>query len=95
MRNLALREQGRNAEWTHPAIYWAAMDVGPFDMRTAGYPQLRSRWEKALDAQMREREIKPVPPAPQALPAPDLKPMPPEIKAKLAELTNHIRMKKG
>ena len=94
VRNLALREQGRDADWSHPAIYWASVDIGSYDMRHVGYPGLRSRWEKALDKQLREGNHAPIPPAMKALPVPVGKPSP-EVRAKLAELTNHLRMKKG
>ena len=93
VRNLAMREQGRDAPWSHPAIFWAAQDVGSFDMRNTSYPAIRGRWEQALDKHMRERDPKPVPPAMKALPAAPTTGMPPEIRAKLKDLIQHMKMK--
>lgn len=94
VRNLAKREQGINADWTHPAIFWAACDIGSFDIRTNSYPALRSRWEAALDKHMRDRNSQPVPPAAKALPPIATKGPPPEIKERLKELIAHMRMNK-
>jgi hypothetical protein len=35
--------------WAHPAIYWAAMDFGWYDLRQATYGQAAHRWKKLLD----------------------------------------------
>jgi hypothetical protein len=93
VRNLAQREQGKNPPWTHPAIYWAAVDVGSYDMRHNSYPALRTRWEQALDKQMREREHRPIPPAFKALPAAAPSGPSPEIREKMKSLLQHMKMK--
>ena len=93
IRNLALREHGIDAEWSHPAVFWAAQEIGSFDMRSNSYPSIRTRWENVLGKHMRNRDTKPVPPAMKALPPPPVSGPPPEIKAKLQELVNHLRMK--
>jgi hypothetical protein len=93
VRNLALRDQGIDAEWSHPAIFWATVDVGSYDMRSVSYPGIRARWEKALDKQMRERSHKPVPPAFKALPPAAPKGPSPEVREKMKELLQHMKMK--
>jgi hypothetical protein len=94
VRNLALRDQGRDAPWSHPAIFWAAVELGSFDMRNNSYPTIRARWERALDHYMRERDHKPIPPAMKALPPMATSGPPPEIRAKLKDLIDHMKMKK-
>lgn len=74
VNNLRLREQGEDPEWEHPAIFWAAMDVTHFDMRSQPYTALRSRWERALSTRLAQGRWDAIPPTPKQLPAPPFKP---------------------
>jgi len=56
--------------WSHPAIYWAAVRVGRYDILSNGYQIMRSRWETALRAVMEQGRWDPVPEPRAALPAP-------------------------
>lgn len=70
VRNLAARARGDDSEWSHPALFWAALAVGQFDLMGTSYPNIKTRWEAALQEEMNRTDIKPVPPAMKALPAP-------------------------
>lgn len=35
--------------WSHPAIYWAAIDFGQFELRNSSYSQAANRWKRLLD----------------------------------------------
>ncbi len=43
-----LREEGRDA-WSNPAIYWAAVEFGSFDLRNLSYDVAKARWVKCID----------------------------------------------
>lgn len=64
------RAHGRQGEWSHPAVYWAAQEVGPYDIRTQGYSVLGKRWQAALDKHLKRNDLQPVPEPSAALPAP-------------------------
>jgi hypothetical protein len=40
--------------WPHPAIYWAALDFGQFELRNVSYGQAAKRWQKLLDNRLRD-----------------------------------------
>lgn len=50
------REQGEMGEWSHPAIFWASVKVGAFDLKNQSYSQIKARWEKALSDEMEKKE---------------------------------------
>ena len=64
------REQGEVGIWTHPAIFWASVKVGAFDLKNSSYSSIRARWEKALDEQMQKGQWDEIPKPMIALPAP-------------------------
>lgn len=45
----ALRAKGR-AAWSHPAVYWAACDMG-YELRNGTYAQHRKRWDALMARQ--------------------------------------------
>lgn len=67
-QQMRLRADGKD-QWTKPALYWAALKVGEFDMLNLAHGQLIKRFTAALDEVLRG-EIRPVPPRAVALPAP-------------------------
>lgn len=70
-RNMALRDAGQNPQWQHPAIFWAAVEFGGYDLRHSGYtPGVRARWERLLAAELAKGEWRPLPVVLPALPAP-------------------------
>lgn len=44
--------QEQIGEWSHPAIFHAAVMIGQHDMLNLSYQQLKIRWEKALSEQL-------------------------------------------
>jgi hypothetical protein len=64
------RERGEMGSWSHPAIYWAAVKVGFFDLKNSGYGQLQKRWENALQAIFDAGTHEPIPAPALALPSP-------------------------
>ena len=69
VEQLRRREHG-NDRWSHPAIYWAAVSIGSFDMRNATWVWIKSRWTATLKAELEKREWPAVPTPMAALPAP-------------------------
>lgn len=63
------RAAGRPGEWSHPAIFWAAHQLGQA-IGDQPYGQLRPRWERALEDWLARTEWPPIPPVVAALPAP-------------------------
>lgn len=92
VRNMRERDQGRNPPWSHPAVYWAAVEVTYFDMRQSTYSAIKARWERALEDQLRQRAWPEIPQALPALPAPAKGSGPsPAVRERLASL---IRIKR-
>ncbi|MGI4812128.1 MAG: replication protein P [Janthinobacterium lividum] len=63
------RQTGKDM-WSDPAIFWAAMKVGEWDMVSSSFAQLRPRFEAALKAVLAQGEVLPVPPRVEAIAAP-------------------------
>lgn len=63
------RETGEDV-WSHPAVYWAAVKIGAFDLNNLAWSEIKNRWTHALDEMRRRENIEPVPPRMVALPAP-------------------------
>jgi hypothetical protein len=98
LANLRKRERGGNPEWTHPAIYWAASEVGGHDMRTLPYHHIKARWERTLKAQLSKSEWPPIPVALLPIAAPEKVKPHPEALAKIKALADSMRVgrkKKG
>lgn len=69
VKQISLRDSGRD-EWSHPAIYWAAVEIGAFDLRNSSWSGIGKRWTAALSAQLAKGSWHPVPQRAAALPAP-------------------------
>ncbi len=52
VRGMQARARGDKGEWSHPAIYYAAVRIGQFDLLNLAYTQLEQRWHKALGDQL-------------------------------------------
>ena len=64
------RERGEVGTWTHPAIFWASVAVGAFDLKTHPYAQIKGRWESALNAELGKGSWAEIPAPMPALPPP-------------------------
>lgn len=92
VRQLRARENGED-KWSHPAIFWAACEVGQFDLLGSHYGAIKNRWGDALRKQLEKREWPPVPEKRIELPAPGkTAPAPEKVRAMLDELRQKMAM---
>lgn len=66
---MAARRKGDTGDWPHPAVYWAAVEIGG-DLLSQGWQALRGRWEAAYRAQLARTGWEAIPAPAAALPAP-------------------------
>lgn len=91
VQQMALRDQGRD-RWSHPAIYWAAITVGSFDLRNASWSAIKGRWSRLLQAELSKGEWPEVPPRMAALPAPgETMPDPAKVEAAIRQANKAMR----
>jgi hypothetical protein len=64
------REKGEIGEWSHPAIFWASVKIGSFDLKNQTYSNIKARWERALDEEINKGQWSDIPQAQIALPPP-------------------------
>lgn len=79
------RRRGEVGQWSHPAVYWAAVRVGSHDLLNCGYSVMQARWERALSEELSRGEWAAVPTPAVALPAPGATYATPEQAAKALE----------
>lgn len=48
VKQMRARADGADA-WSDPAIYWAAAEIGEFDLRSLAYPVIKGRWKDSLN----------------------------------------------
>lgn len=70
VNGVVAREKGEMGEWSHPAIFWASVKVGSFDLKNQTYSNIKARWERALDEEINKGEWSDIPQAQIALPPP-------------------------
>jgi hypothetical protein len=61
LNGLMARDRGEVGVWSHPAIFWAAVRVGAFDIKNATYPQIKGRWESALGDELEKSQWPEIP----------------------------------
>lgn len=66
---MRLREDGRD-QWSHRAVYWAAVEFGTWDLRNASWQTAKGRWTRLLAEKLAQQDLPEVPPRRDALPAP-------------------------
>lgn len=69
VNGVVAREHGNIGEWSHPAIFWASVKVGAFDLKHQTYSQIKTRWESALSEEMAKSAWSAIPKPMIALPA--------------------------
>lgn len=77
---LVQREAGQMGEWTHPAVFFAALKMGPA-VRGGDWSRHRKAWTRVLQGEI-SRGWRTIPPAPQKLPEPVFEPVPAPETAK-------------
>lgn len=55
------RDAGEMGIWSSPAVFWAAVEVSAFDLKSMTYSAIRGRWEKSLDFQVSRNEWESIP----------------------------------
>ncbi|HJV73143.1 MAG TPA: hypothetical protein VJ654_02890 [Noviherbaspirillum sp.] len=70
VNGMQAREKGEKGQWSHPAVFWAAVQISAFDLKNQSYSQLKTRWEKTLAEEMAKGEWAAVPEPMLALPEP-------------------------
>lgn len=70
VNGVVAREHGNLGEWSHPAIFWASVKIGAFDLKHQTYSQIKTRWEAALSEEMAKNAWSAIPKPMIALPAP-------------------------
>lgn len=73
VNGVATREQGLMGEYSHPAIFWAAVKIGAFDLKHQTYSAIKGRWESTLSQEMAKGEWSAIPEPMIALPPPESK----------------------
>jgi len=63
------RETGDDV-WTSPAIYWAAVTIGAWDLRNATYGAIKARWSRVFQEEMEKGKWPAIPAKAIALPSP-------------------------
>ncbi|MFL9890210.1 hypothetical protein [Paraburkholderia sp. RL17-381-BIF-C] len=69
VEQMAARRNGID-QWSSPAIYWAAVRIGEFDLLSLSHAQIKPRFASALAKVIEGGEIPPVPARVPALAAP-------------------------
>ena len=83
VQQMAARESGGD-RWSCPAIFWAAVTIGSFDLRNATWGTIEKRWSKVFQAELDKGEWQPVPARAIALPPPGATTANPEKVAAIA-----------
>lgn len=65
-----IRRETGSDRWSSPAIFWAAVTIGSFDIRNSAWAVIEKRWRKVLQAELDKGEWQPIPERVIALPAP-------------------------
>lgn len=91
VQQMRAREEGKD-EWSSPAVYWAAVEFGLWEMRHSGFDRAKARWTRILDAQLARDTLPAVPPRMEALPEPGKTIADPEkVRAMIDELKSRIQ----
>ncbi len=95
VRQMRRRDDGTDA-WSAPAIYWAAVEFGSWELKQASWDRAKARWTRILDEKLAIRDLPAVPPRMDALPAPGQTIANPEkVRELLAGLRQRMAMPKG
>lgn len=69
VEQMARRESGRD-HWSHPAIYWAAVKIGAYDLSRKALRDLEAEWRKYFSDQLALGQWPEIPERLPALPSP-------------------------
>jgi hypothetical protein len=84
------RENGKEGEWTHPAVYRAGREFA-YELRTRSFQEMRKRWEWLLCKEFRKGWGGEIPPSLARIAAEAKgKPPPVDVRERLASLRTEI-----
>lgn len=85
---MRIRLEGKGADvWSRPAVYWAAVAIGWYDLNSTAWEQIKTRWTNALT----NAKTDPIPEYLAALPAPGKQTVTKdEAKDRMAELKSRV-----
>lgn len=70
VHGMSCRRGGEIGQWSHPAIYWAAVATGTHDLLNSTYSTMKARWERAFSDELSKGQWAAIPEVREALPAP-------------------------
>jgi len=70
VHGMSCRRRGEMGQWSHPAVYWAAISVSSVDLLNSTYGSIKGRWEKTFAEELGKGGWHPIPEPRTALPAP-------------------------
>lgn len=73
VEQMAKRDMGADT-WLSPAIFWAAVTIGAFELRNSTWNAIEKRWRRVLQAELDKGEWPPIPPRALAIEAPKVTP---------------------
>lgn len=82
---MSAREKGEPGTWSHPAVFWAAVQVSAYDLKALSYSQIKVRWEQALQEQLAKGEWADLPKPMLQIAAPGKSPMSREHASKMVQ----------
>lgn len=83
-------------KWSSPAVYWAAVEFGSWELRHASWDRAKSRWTRILTEKLAQADLPEVPPRREALPAPgQTRANPEKVREMLDALRQRMAMPKG
>lgn len=91
IEQMARRESGGDT-WSHPAIYWAAVKIGSFDLGRKTAKDLDPEWRRAFHEQMARKEWPPIHARLPALPAPGETHTPDRGREAIAEMLARLKV---
>jgi len=87
VNQMYIRHSGGKDKWSHPAIFWAAVKIGYFDLRNSTWSSIKDRWSRLLEEEFAKGSWEEIPAARVALPSPGQTfACPDEVKRKIEEL---------
>lgn len=70
VQGMSSRRRGEIGQWSHPAIYWAAVATGAHDLLNSTYSVMKARWDRAFALELEKQQWHEIPAVRDALPAP-------------------------
>lgn len=85
------RQAGFFGDWPHPAIYFAAVRLGQFEILNKSYQELEKRWGMLLDDELEKKNWGDIPDVRKALPSYEA----PEVSEKINKIVKKLLDKKS